>query len=139
MASQDLETIQNAVALGAARGQAKLNTLNATAGALPAGAVTGSSDVTLVSSNATPGTQTFRSAAAMLADIGGGVVAPYSYNLRIVNTGTGTLTLAADSGATVTLGAGTYTVPTNTFRDFIVAFPTSTTATVTTVGVGTWS
>lgn len=137
MPSLDLETLQNIAAANTARGQSKLSTLNATVGTLPAGAITGTANVVLVSSNATPGTQTLRSAAAMLADIG--VQAPFVYNLRIVNTGAGTLTLAADTGATVTLGAGTYTVPTNTFRDFIVSFPTATTATVTTVGVGTWS
>lgn len=157
MASQDLETIQNsvaaavaaaaasavaaaasAVAAGVSAGSpAKLATLNATAGALPAGAITGAHQVTLVSSNAVPGTQTCRSAAAMVADAT--ITAPYSYNLRIVNTGAGAFTLAADGGATVTLGAGTYTVLTNTFRDFIVAFSSGTACTITTVGVGTWS
>jgi hypothetical protein len=138
MASQDLETIQNAVAASSARAQAKVTTLNATTGTLPAGAITGSSDVTLISSNATPGAQACRSAAQMLADIGG-VGAPYAYNLRIVNTGANPFTLAADAGATVTLGAGTYTVLLNTFRDFVVSFPTATTCTIATIGIGTWS
>lgn len=155
MPSQDLETIQNsvaaavvaaaasavaaaasAVAAGVSAGMpAKLSTLNATIGALPAGAITGAANVTLVSSNATPGTQTTRSATAMVADAT--ITAPYAYKLRIVNTGAGAFTLGAGSG--VTLGAGTYTVAQNTFRDFIVAFSDGTTAVITTVGVGTWS
>lgn len=147
MTSQDLETIQNKsttntttiAASVTALGQkvTKLNTLNATTGTLAVGVLTGGDNVTLMTTNATPGNQTLPSAAALLA--AQGVTAPFSYNLRIVNTGAGTLTMLADSGATITLGAGTYTVPTNTFRDFVVAFPTATTGTMTTVGVGTWS
>jgi hypothetical protein len=140
MASRDLEFIDNASAVATAalaRRGTKLNTMNATTGTIAVGALTGGVDVTLITTNATPGNQTLRSAAQLLADQG--EVAPYSYNLRIVNTGAGTLTLVADGGATMTLGAGTYTVPTNTFRDFIVAFPTATTGTITTGGVGTWS
>jgi hypothetical protein len=140
MASKDLETVQkisDANALAVSQKVTKLNTMNVTTGTLAVGVLTGGDDVTLITTNATPGNQTLPSAAALLAALG--VTAPYSYNLRIVNTGAGTLTMLADSGATITLGAGTYTVPTNTFRDFIFNFPTATTATVTTVGVGTWS
>ena len=147
MASRDLETIDNALATSAGVGTAvtaavarrltKLNTMNVTTGTLTSGQLTGGVDVTLMTTNATPGTQTLPAAAVLLAALG--EVAPYSYNLRIVNTGAGTFTMAADTGATITLGAGTYTVVTNTFRDFIVSFPTATTGTVTTVGVGTWS
>lgn len=140
MASQDLETIQNRATLNnasLARKVTKLNTLNATVGNLPAATLSGGDNVTIVTTNATPGTQTLPTAAAVLA--AQGETSPFSYNLRIINTGAGTLTLAADGGATFTLGAGTYTVPTNTFRDFVVSFPTATTGTVTTVGVGTWS
>jgi hypothetical protein len=155
MASLDLETIQNRLAAAVASAAAsavaaaasanaaaasavvpaKLTTLDATVGALPAGAITGSDRVTLISSNATPGTQTTRTAVAMVADAT--IVAPYAYNLRIVNTGAGLFTLAAGSG--VTLGAGTNTVAQNTFRDFVVEFPTATTCTITTTGVGTYS
>lgn len=140
MASRDLEFIDNASALSTgalARRLTKLNTMNVTVGTFTAAALTGGVDVTLITTNATPGTQTLPSAAVLLAALG--ELAPYSYNLRIVNTGAGTLTMAADTGATITLGAGTYTVVTNTFRDFVVSFPTATTGTVTTVGVGTWS
>lgn len=140
MASQDLETLQNkAAANTTALGQkvTKLNTMNVTTGTFTTASLTGGDDVTLSTTNATPGNQTLPSAAALLA--AQGVLAPFSYNLRIFNTGAGTLTMLADSGATITLGAGTYTVPTNTFRDFVVSFPTATTGTITTVGVGTWS
>ena len=147
MASLDLEKLQNivtsnsttATAHTTALGQkvTKLNTLSATTGTLAVGVLTGGDDVTLVTTNATPGNQTLPSAAALLA--AQGVTAPFSYNLRIINTGAGTFTMLADSGATITLGAGTYTIPTNTFRDFVVSFPTATTGTITTVGVGTWS
>jgi len=155
MASQDLETIQNRIAAAVASAAAsataaaasataaassavvpaKLSSLDATVGALPAGAITGSDRVTLISVNALPGTQTTRTAAAMVADAT--ITAPYAYNLRIVNTGAGLFTLAAGSG--VTLGAGTYTVAVNTFRDFVVAFSDATTCTITTTGVGTYS
>ena len=90
-----------------------------------------------MSSNATPGTQTCRSAQAMVAE--GAIVTPYAYILRIVNTGAGTFTLGPDDFGTVTLGAGTYTVAQNTFRDFVVAFSYGATCTITTVGTGTWS
>jgi len=156
MSSKDLEVIQNSIAGAvaaaaasaaaaaasavsasvAAQTPAKLSTLNATTGDLPAGAITGADRVTLVSSNATPGAQACRSAAAMIADAS--VTPPYAYNLRIVNTGAGTFTLAADGGATVTL-SGTATVLQNTWRDFIVSFPTGSTCTITTVGTGTYS
>ncbi len=140
MASKDLESIQkqsdtNTTTLG--QKVTKLNTMNVTTGTLTTAVLTGGDDVALITTNATPGNQTLPSAAALLAALG--ATAPFAYNLRIVNTGAGTLTMLADAGATITLGAGTYTVPTNTFRDFIVSFPTATTGTVTTVGVGTWS
>jgi hypothetical protein len=123
---------------GAALPSTKLTTLNATTGSLPAGAITGADVVTLISSNAVPGAQLVRSAAAMLGDIGAGVGAGYSYRLTILNTGAGTLTLTADAGATVTM-TGTMTVPQNTTRSFVVVFNTATTATITAVGTGTYS
>ena len=140
MASLDLEKLQNRSAANIASLATKvtdLNTMNVTTGTFTTAAITGGDDVTLITTNATPGNQLLPSAAAILA--AQGVTAPFFYNLRIVNTGAGTLTMLADSGATMTLGAGTYTVPTNTFRDFILVFATATTGTITTVGVGTWS
>lgn len=114
-----------------------LNHLNATTGSLPAGAITGGPVVTLKSTGATPGAQLVRTAAQMLADVPGGQVG-MTWNLRITNTGAGTLTLTADGGATVTL-VGTMTVPQNTTRDFVCTINTATTATIEAVGVGTYS
>ncbi len=111
-------------------------TLNATTGSLPAGAITGSGNVVLITTNATPGAQLVRTAAQMLADMPGGYVGQ-SWRFRIANSGAGTLTLTADAGATVTL-AGTMTVATNTYRDFIGTFTSATTATITAVGSGTY-
>lgn len=110
--------------------------LNATAGTLAAGIITGAENVFVLTTNATPGTQTTRTATQMFADTPNAVVG-FSWPIRIANSGAGTLTLGAGTG--VTLGSGTYTVPTNTFRDFIATFATSTTMTIQTVGVGTWS
>lgn len=114
-----------------------LNTLNATVGTLAAGKVTGAQDVTLLSSNATPGAQTVRTAAQMFADTPNAFVG-FSWALRITNTGAGTLTLTADAGPTVTL-TGTMTVLQNTFRDFVCTFTSATAATITTTGTGTYS
>lgn len=119
-------------------GVAKLTAINVAGPAtLSVGDITGASIVSLVSTNAAPGALTVRTAAQMLADTPGAIVGT-GYRLRITNTGAGTLTLTADGGATVTL-TGTMTVPTNTFRDFIVTFNTSTTATIRSDGTGTYS
>lgn len=61
-----------------------------------------------------------------------------SYMLRIINSSSGafTWTVTTNTGWTLT---GTMTVAQNTFRDFIVQFTSATTATLTTVGVGTYS
>jgi predicted RecA/RadA family phage recombinase len=100
------------------------------------GDITGAANVSLTSTNAAPGTLTTRTATQMFADMPGAAV-NMSYRLRITNTGAGTLTLAAGTG--VTLGTGTYTVPTNTFRDFVVTFNSATTLTIQTDGTGTYS
>lgn len=102
-------------------------------GTLAAGVITGAAFVVLVNSGATPGTQTTRTAAQMLADTPGAQVG-FTYMLRIVNTGAGTLTLAGGTGVTV---SGTATVATNVFRDYTVNFASATTATITSVGSGT--
>lgn len=114
----------------------KFTTLNATTGSLPVGAITGAQDNFLLSTNAVPGAQLVRTAAQMLADSGAGISVGQSITMRIVNSGAGTLTLTTDAGATVTM-TGTMTVPTNTFRDFVLTFNTPTTATVQSVGSGT--
>ena len=118
--------------------KAVLNALNATVGTLAAGVITGGSEVVVITTNATPGTQTTRTALQMFQDdptafIGGG------YMLKISNSGAGTLTLAGGSGVTVT---GTATVATNTFRDFVVVYSGTIAApvvTITNVGLGTYT
>lgn len=115
-----------------------LNALNATVGTLAAGVITGGSEVVVITTNATPGTQTTRTALQMFQDdptafIGAG------YMLRISNSGAGTLTLAGGTGVTVT---GTATVATNTFRDFVVVYSGTIAApvvTITNVGLGTYT
>jgi hypothetical protein len=108
------------------------------AGTLAAGLITGAEECILQNTGATPGAQTVRTAAQMLADTPGGYVG-LSTKFRIVNTGAGTLTLTADGGATVTLAAtGAHNaVLTNTWVDYVLTFNTATTATIQAVGAGT--
>ena len=116
----------------------KLNTLNQTVGTIPAAVITGGGAVVVLQTNATPGTQTTRTALQLFGDdptstIGGG------YLLRISNSGAGTLTLAGGTNVTVT---GTATVATTTFRDFVVIYGGTLavpTVTITNIGTGTYS
>lgn len=112
------------------------SSINVTVGTLAAGVITGAESVYVLSTNATPGTQTTRTATQMFSDTPNAGVGQ-QYSIRITNSGAGTLTLAAGTG--VTLGSGTYTVPQNTFRDFAVTFNSATTMTIQTIGVGTWT
>lgn len=113
-------------------------TINVTVGTLSAGDITGGTFVSLITANATPGTQTTRTAAQMYADD------PTSYPgrgylLRICNSGAGTLTLAGGAGVTVT---GTATVATNTFRDFTAVYggtSSAPTMAITNIGLGTYT
>ena len=110
--------------------------LNQTAGTIPVNVLTGGASVALITTNATPGTQTTRTAAQLYADdptafIGGG------YTLIIANSGAGTLTLAGGTGVTVT---GTATVATNTARIFNVRYGgTEASPTVTITNLGTYT
>ena len=116
--------------------EAKYTTRAYSSATATAGDLTGAGFVTAANTGATPGSLTTRTAAQMFADfanmpIGG------AYKLRIVNAqGTGTLTLAAGSGVTLT---GTMTVAANTFRDFNVTFNSATTLTIQNEAVGTFS
>lgn len=113
---------------------AQFTTAALSVGTLAAGSITGAAFTVLRNTGATPGAQTVRTAAQMLADFPGAQVG-YSYMLRIINTGAGVFTLTADAGPTVTI-TGTATVAQNTFRDYIVTFNTATTATIQSVGSG---
>lgn len=63
----------------------------------------------------------------------------YNYILRVLHAGTGTLTITAGTGYTITApaGANTATVATVTYCDFLVTIVSSTTATMVYVGTGT--
>lgn len=113
---------------------AKFTTAALSVGTLAAGSITGAAFTVLTNTGATPGAQTVRTAAQMLADIPG--AAPgFSSMIRIGNTGAGTFTLTADGGATVTI-TGTNTIAQNVFRDYVLTFNSATTATIQFVGAG---
>ena len=117
---------------------APLNSLNQAAGTIPANIITGGDFVTVLQTNATPGTQTTRTAVQMFAEDATAFV-NQRYTLRICNSGAGTLTLAGGTGVTVT---GTATVATTTFRDFNCTYggtPTAPTLTITNIGTGTYT
>lgn len=111
---------------------AQFSTAALAAGTLAAGLITGAAMTVLQNTGATPGAQTTRTAAQMLADFNQARVG-MSYMLRIQNTGAGTLTLTADASVTLT---GVATVAQNTFRDFLVTFLTATTASIQSCGAG---
>lgn len=113
---------------------AKFTTAAKAAGTLAVGDITGANFSVLTNTGATPGAQTVRTAAQMLADIPGAVSGTVVM-FRIVNTGAGTLTLTADGGATVTI-TGTATIATNIFRDYTLTFTSATAATIQSVGSG---
>ena len=117
---------------------APLNTLNQTAGTIPAGIITGGDFITVLQTNATPGTQTTRTAVQMYAEDPTAFI-NQRFTIRICNSGAGTLTLAGGTGVTVT---GTATVATATFRDFNCIYggtPAAPTLTITNIGTGTYS
>lgn len=118
--------------------QVQLTALNQTTGTIPANIITGGVYVFCITTNATPGTQTTRTAVQMFAD-DPTAYPGQAYVLRIANSGAGTLTLAGGSGVTVT---GTATVATTTFRDFVVQYggtAAAPTVTITNVGLGTYT
>jgi hypothetical protein len=110
----------------------KFTSINVTAGTLAQHDITGAQFVSLLSTNATPGNQTTRTATEMIADMGGGTGG--SYALKITNSGAGTFTLVAGAGVTLT---GTMTVATNTWREFVVTVNSATTLTIQSIGTGT--
>ena len=58
-----------------------------------------------------------------------------TYHVRIINNqGTGTLTVTAGSGVTLT---GTATIAINTFRDFVITYTSATALVMQQVGIGT--
>ena len=113
---------------------AKYTSINVTTGTLAAGNITGADRVFLVSTNATPGAQTTRTATQMFADTPNAKIGQ-TWAVRIQNTGAGTFTLTAD--ASVTLGGTAHAaILQNTWVDYICAFNSATTMTMNAVGSG---
>lgn len=117
-----------------------LNALNVTAGIIAQYVLTGAGSVFVTFSNATPGNQTTRTGTQLYNDLTAQLgFAPrdgFSYDLQLLNTGAGTLTLVAGTGVTL---SGTMTVPVNTTRQFVVTVTGPNLFTITAVGTGTFS
>lgn len=113
---------------------AKFTTAALAAGAIPAASIVGASMCYWENTGATPGAQTFPTAATLFAAIPNAYVGMTS-TFRIINKGAGTLTLTADAGPTITI-AGTATVAQNVTRDYMLTFTSATAATVQSVGSG---
>lgn len=114
--------------------ETKYTTGALTAATLTAAQVAGGKFTALNNSGNTPGTQTLPAASVLFAAIPGAQVG-FNYILRILNAGTGTLTLAADAGATITV-TGHTSILTLTWVDYIVTFTSAIAATVQSIGAG---
>jgi hypothetical protein len=120
-------------------------TLNQTVGTIPANILTGALSVYCVTSNATPGNQTTRTAAQLFADVSAqfgipltdpGLAGGLTYDLTIANSGAGTLTLLGGTG--VTISGASATVAQNTSKTWIVNLQPLA-ATFTEVGSGDYA
>lgn len=103
-----------------------------------AGQLTGGNFVVYTNTGATPGSIATRTATQMIADIPNAYVGQ-TYMLRVINgQATGTLTITAGTGITLT---GTATVAANTTRDFVVTITSTATPAITiqNAGTGTFS
>lgn len=103
-----------------------------TAATLTAAQIAGAAFTVLNNSGNTPGTQTLPSAATLFGAIPNCQVG-FSYILRLLNAGTGTETLAADAGATITV-TGHTSITTLTGVDYLITFTSATAATCQSVG-----
>lgn len=81
-------------------------------------------------------TLTTPTAAAIIANLGVNFIVGSSYVVRLINTNSGTATLAAGTGVTIT---GTATSLTNTTRDWLVTFTAAGAITFQTIGTATIS
>lgn len=113
---------------------AKFTTAALTAGTIPAASIVGAAMCYWQNTGATPGAQTFPTAATLFAAIPNAYVGMVTA-FRVINTGAGTLTLTADAGPTITI-TGTATVAQNVTRDYTITFTSATAATVQSVGSG---
>lgn len=120
--------------------QAQFKSINVTTGTLASHLLTGAEFSSVLSTNAAPGTQTTRTAAQLLADEAyesgrrHNMLIGYTWRVRVTNSGAGTFTLAA--GTNVTL-AGTMTIPTNTWREFVCTVTAYDAITIQSIGTGT--
>lgn len=112
----------------------KFTTAALTAGTIPAASIVGAAMCYWQNTGATPGAQTFPTAATLFAAIPNAYVGMVT-GFRVINTGAGTLTLTADAGPTITI-AGTATVAQNITRDYTLTFTSAIAATVQSVGSG---
>lgn len=103
-----------------------------TAATLTAAQIAGAAFTVLNNSGNTPGTQTLPAAAVLFAAIPNCQVGT-SYILRLLNAGSGTETLAADAGATITV-TGHTSITTLTGVDYIITFTSATAATCQSIG-----
>src|SRR6266705_877596 len=106
---------------------------NATAGptTAAAGDLTGAMSVVCNYTNIGANNLTTRTAAQMFADMG--AVVGQTYEVCIMNTNAGTITLVGGTGVTIT---GTAATITNTARWYVVTFNSATTMTFQNVGQG---
>jgi hypothetical protein len=101
-----------------------------------AGQLTGANHVVYTNTQGTPGSIATRTATLMFGDDAAAVVGRV-YTLRIVNgQGTGTLTVTAGDGVTLT---GTATVALNTWREWSVTYTSATALVMQNIGTGTFS
>lgn len=95
----------------------------------------GTDEVYHVTTGGSTPTLTLPLASAVCANLPDGVPG-FAYYLRVINTNSGTATIATNTGWTLT---GTLTLATNTTRDFVVTVGAGNTLTAVCVGVGTIS
>jgi len=130
----DGQDLNNAFQQAMGLAPAKFTTAALTAGTIPAASIVGAEHCIWQNTGATPGAQTFPTAATLYAAITGAYVGLVTI-FRVVNTGAGTLTLTADAGTTVTI-TGTATIATNVWREYTITFTSATAATVQSIGSG---
>lgn len=100
---------------------------------LTAAMITGGNTTFHVSTGGATPTLTLPLATAMNTALPGMAINS-SYLLRIINSNSGTATVATNTGWTT---SGTLTLATTTWREFVITKATATTYTITSVGTGT--